>query len=442
MITICIVLFILYAVLGIVFEKKIINPITILSAPWAIIVYLSSLKLYTLNEASDESYGWILLGVSMFVMGYYGIRLLCHKKSVHFKIGHKILGSIPYVQTIRYQRCYILLICCILFIIYRMQAYGISIFTTGLNLKSIGTAVSENGGGSSGLINAISFLIISPLFLTLTVLAGVDFWMGKRDKKLLVLAIVMTIGRIFISGGRQAVIHFFIVLLVGGAFPVEDYKVDMYGRLKKIDTKKKVLGVVIVGLGAFMLLSITKTSAVFKTLYLDFAMQPYMLQRWASALGDKQAYGFSSLFGFIHPLLYIGKNFFRFYSEMPSFFADIYNMNQDTFYSWVKIGSSLSANAYSTAFWYLYYDARELGIGLGMFIFGSVSFNTYNDAKRFNTMKCVSNYIMIAICILYSFMDMEFSKASFVLAFVYLNVFVYKDHFSGDLNDPKENVVL
>lgn len=421
--SLCIIICVLCAVMGFLSNHDIFNPITIFCGLWAIIVSLSSLHLYTLNVATNQTYSWILTGIISFVTGF----CLYRAKKVIFKqqdvniINDSNLNKSK--LQINYGVPYALLLICILFIFYNMSNFGISISLIVDGLRSIGDTVSSQDG-SSGLINAISFLMINPLFLSLTVFEAIDFWMGARNKKLFFLTVVMTVGRIFITGGRQAIIQFVIVMIVSASFAHNGDKEKSALTKSRLSFAGKIerFFIFLMGIGVFFLLSVSKTSFLLKTIYLDFAMQPVMLQTWVNQLYDQYAYGAASLFGFIHPFLYFGKNLFHLYSDMPVFFGNIYNNIQSTFSTWISIGSSLHANAYTSIFWYLYYDGRVFGIFFGMLLLGLLSGRLYTRAKTNNSPKAVANYLVIALCLIYSFTDMELYKASFVLGWFYLNI--------------------
>lgn len=259
--------------------------------------------------------------------------------------------------------------------------------------------------------------------------------MGKRDRKVLILTVIMTLGRIVIYGGRHPIIQLFTAMVVALTFSYSRYQNQFYEKVRSFGKKKGLLPTVMVGVLLFGYLTFTKTTAVSKTLYLDFAMQPYMLQYWADSIGNQYAFGFASLFGFIHPIIYVLKNLFRVFSDMPDFFAIIYNNIQYTFNNWIPIGTTLRANAYTSSFWYLYYDGRVFGIILGMFVWGMISYIFFIKAKRRTSLLNVANYIMMSEAIIYTFTDMEFYKASYVLGFFYLNLLIYKkDHRKKSLN--------
>lgn len=412
------ILCIALGIMGIKTEKIKLNPITIFSFLWGIIIFFSNMRLYTLYETDIEIYKYIILGVISFVCGYYSFKIILKNKVL-------VISKNKTTYKIRKKMCYMLLILCLLFIAKNIIVNRKILFKDGYNLASVQTAQQENDLSSTGLENAISFLIVNPMYISLNVAIIANFLLGDKDFKLFLCLIVLNIGRIITSGGRQSFIQFFFILLIIMSF--SQYCKNLEKKIvKKIKGKKT--SVIFIGVIVLIVLSLSRSSNIIKTIYLDFAMQPYMFEYWAKTLDSTNsiAYGLSSTMGFIYPVLYICKNFLRIFSEIPEFFSSIYNMNMLPIEKWIYIGHTLKANAYVSIFWYLYYDGRLIGILIGMFILGMISNNIYTIAIKRNDMKNVSLYVMIAIMLFYSFGDMEFSKTNFAIAFIYIITIMFK----------------
>lgn len=412
------ILCIALGIMGIKTEKIKLNPITIFSFLWGIIIFFSNMRLYTLYETDIEIYKYIILGVISFVCGYYSFKIILKNKVL-------VISKNKTTYKIRKKMCYMLLILCLLFIAKNIIVNRKILFKDGYNLASVQTAQQENDLSSTGLENAISFLIVNPMYISLNVAIIANFLLGDKDFKLFLCLIVLNIGRIITSGGRQSFIQFFFILLIIMSFSQHCKNLEKK-IVKKIKGKKT--SVIFIGVIVLIVLSLSRSSNIIKTIYLDFAMQPYMFEYWAKTLDPTNsiAYGLSSTMGFIYPVLYICKNFLRIFSEIPEFFSSIYNMNMLPIEKWIYIGHTLKANAYVSIFWYLYYDGRLIGILIGMFILGMISNNIYTIAIKRNDMKNVSLYVMIAIMLFYSFGDMEFSKTNFAIAFIYIITIMFK----------------
>lgn len=392
--------------------KKIFNPVTMMCSLWAVIIYLSRLQLYSLFRAEGHTYAMILMGLIAFVIGC----ILVPRFKVHKKDKNQAI-ELPY----NYKFIYVLYAICIFYLAIRVSAYGTEILSMGLNLSALNELKSgQDIESSGGLLNALGFLVATPLYFPLTIVFSLDFWRGERDMTLLVLEIIMTVERIILYGGRYPLIQLVISMVISMTYT----DVGKGITFRKIKNRIWQIVVASIGIIAFFMLTWSKTKAPFMTLYLDFAMQPYMFQYWGKKLND-YSYGIASMCGFVHPILYILKNV-GILSDLPRGFNTIYDNIQKTFSAWVSIGTKLSANAYTSSFWYLYYDGREIGICIGMFVWGIISFIFFRKACKQNTNKSIGNYIMMAFTIIYTFTDMEYYKYYIALGFIYWNIIINK----------------
>ncbi|MDD3139585.1 MAG: O-antigen ligase [Lachnospiraceae bacterium] len=414
--------FIITAVIGVFSEKKIMNPISVLFVMWGMIIFFSKLGLYGLFDTqSNLPYTIISVGLTAFALGYYGFRILQNNKPVYLFISKKSKRQ----NKINYKVCYILLIFCIVVSSLKIIEMGINIYSTGLNFLSIGEKIaSASREGHNKVINFLYFYCASPVYIAATIIFTVDFWLGKRDKKLTILTLLMVFFRSITTGGRIAIIQLLISFLTSYSFALENNK----HILLKISTNRKRKREIIIFCFSiailFYYMSLSRGFNLFKNLYLSFAIQPYLLEHWCAELESNYAYGFCSLNGFIYPVLYLIKNLLGM-PELPGIFSDIYNTVQATFNEWVICGDSSKCNAYTSAFWYLYYDGRLFGVFLGMFIWGCIAFNNFVKAKLKNNALSVANYCVIMIALVYTFTDMEYNKASFVLGLLYMNYFCF-----------------
>lgn len=400
-------------------DKNKFNPISIFLILWGIIFIFSKLRFYTLFESTNKTYNYLIYGIISFVLGYYFMKLITRNKGIRLSWD----GKSNKEYSINRNLCLFLIIFCIILIALKMIANRNILFSYGFNLAGIQKALQEEELESSSIMNAISFLIVNPLCLALMIVICSDCIKNKMDKKLFILVILLNIERIFLTGGRQAFIQFFFVLLIIMSFNGNQY-------LKKIGSKFilkiKTNFMLTIAVIMLILLSLSRTSQIVKTIYLDFAMQPYMFEYWSNFVDKNEtlAYGMSSLSGFIYPIFYILKNLFHLINYIPTNLDNAYNMNLLTIDKWIYIGKELKANAYVSIFWYLYYDYRIIGIISGMFIMGMISYNKYIKATNNPNLINISKYCMIALCIFYSFGDMEFSKVNFALAYLYINFLI------------------
>lgn len=410
----CIAAFAIYT------EKRIINPITILSLLWGIIVFFSKTALYGLySTQSEQPYIFIMVGLVSFAVGYYIMKLLRKDRPtyfVFFKTHNKNNLALDY------KVCYICLVVTILVSILKLKDMGLNIFQIGFDFASIGNVITQaDAEGHSQIINLLYFFTASPLYLAITVVFSFECLKKNKDKIVIILSIVTIILRLFVTGGRIALIQLFLSFVVAYLFPISSTTDSVIHIGKSLRKRWKRLAIIsIMFLIAFYFATLSRGMDIAKNLYCSFGIQPYLLEYWCKEIGDNRAFGLCSLNGFFYPVVYIIKNLFRL-NELPGIFADIYINVQNTFNHWVPCGQYSLCNAYSSAFWYLYYDGGIIGIIVGMAIWGMVSFNSFVKAKKVRSYSSVANFAIILIGLFYTFTDMEFNKPSYVLAIIYMN---------------------
>lgn len=415
MITIYAILCLLFCISATHTEKRITNPVSIVTIVWGIIIFLSNKQIYGLFAVDPYYYHMIISGILSFCFGYYVNRIGRKKRIVHFR--HKHRESTVY--EINYKLCYILLIVCLVFVTGRIAGYGDLIIKSGFNLSAIGHIITENDVEYKGIINAIYFLFVTPMYQPLAILFGIEIWSKKPDIKFLILSMILVVGRILITGGRIAIIQLFISAVIGMEFSDGVKKEHLVRRIKNALKKPTGMVVIVAVVASFVALSFTKTSKSFTEHFLlDFAIQPNEFSYWSRYIENQYSYGIASLYGFIHPFLYIFKNIFG--VRNFGIFDTVYENIQLTFYTWIQTGTLIYSNAYASSFWYMYYDFRWIGILIGMFIWGNVSSHYFKKAKNRSNIMNVSLYIMIAMGLVYTFTDMEFYKASYVLGILYM----------------------
>lgn len=217
-----------------------------------------------------------------------------------------------------------------------------------------------------------------------------------------------------ISGGRIAIIRLLISIVLCMAL-----KTSTKRKIAKLFSNIRFVAVFVVACAAFVYLTVLKGFEPLFNIYSDFAIQPKMFQYWGKEITGQYAYGAASLFGFIYPFLYLIKNLFGL-SKLP-LGSNVYANIDKTFNDWITLGTYYRCNAYSSCFWYLYYDGRTIGIIIGMLLWGIFCKSIFSRMLECFDKKHISIYILMMIGVIYSFTDMEFSKANYVLAFLFIS---------------------
>ncbi|MBN1036874.1 MULTISPECIES: oligosaccharide repeat unit polymerase [Clostridium] len=416
--------------LGLTTEKKFFNPITIFYILWGVIFKLSALCLFNLKEASENTYCIILLGLITYGCGYYLIRLL-NNRSI-FKFRNSLFErKINVTYMTRYRLLYILGIITILFYL-RDLSVVISYILNGNSLDYIRKLAQDSNSviyiNRSIIENTVRLLVITPFVMALQPITAVDFWCGRRDKKLLIINIIIIFLRIITDGSRAILVYLLLHLFVGAGFS-NNTTIGKNKYNKKI--RLKVISFVFLLLGGVALYEATLARSgenVIRYGYYYFGMQPYMFETWSQIVENLGlvGYGFASTNGFWFTIFYIIKNALGL-SSYPERWYSIYSIILATDSQWQVIaGDATIANAYVSIFWFLYLDGRIIGILIGMLIYGMIVAKVYISAIRYRTLKSICIYSMILQGICFSFVRLQFADVYYSIAFIYILLFAYK----------------
>lgn len=427
---------VVWVIIGMFFIKKegsMINPVTLLCVLWGTIDIFSSIHLYGLYVAKFRTYAYINIGIATFVLGYYWIKIVTNNVGITLKNTRR-----KRIYCLRKRVCFVALAVCISFLGYKFLRFSNMILENGYSLGAIQVSVGQNEATFSGILNAISFLIVNPLLVGLPAAIISDYYVRKKNPQLLILSILLCLLRVLVSGGRQAFIQLFLYIFISLSFVADSIKKGWYFNKRKFNKKKMYIVTGICTVFVLLLLTMSRTSAIVKTIYLDFAMQPVMFEIWAEKVQGTNmfSYGKATFLGIIYPLCYIIKNFLGM-TSIPYGIQTVYDMRLATMSDWAQIGPNLSANAYVTCFWYFFYDMRIYGIVIGMFVCGCLSYNIYIRAKRNPSSRNICAYILVATAIFYSFGDFYPSNPYYILGFIYAELLMFKPLRKGAINDKK-----
>ncbi len=420
-------------------DKKVYSPVVVFNAIWFLILSLESLHLFGLCVSENRIYLMIMLGVISFNMGFY---LWSYRRKNHrivFSFGKRSISSLNQTDyIIRYNLLYLIGLICVCY--YLVSAVTtIKLLLAGANMGEIRSIVQNTVSDSgdtffSKIINAINVLIIVPGSGVVQVTGAMDFWFGKKDKKLFFLAIVLACVSSLGEGGRTSLVNMAIYMLIG--YLLSEIKLRRRKMDNKMVRKKRrriiifATSLMIVFLAWFTLSRVGNT--LVKNLYLYFSMQPYMFNLWANAVDRSKLYGYSeaSLNGFSFALLYIIKNMFGI--DFPKHWKGIYELIRATDSEWQIITTiSTKANAYVSAFWFLYLDARIIGIVIGMVLYGAYLAHAFADATKYTNIKTATLYGFIFQGMVYVFIRFPFSNIYYAISYLMIILFTFKKNTRG-----------
>ena len=428
------------AIIAVILEKKLFNPLTIFSGIWAMLTMFQSLGLFQLYETEDWIYSLIIIGEVSFAVGYALFRKgkLFSKRIV---FTNKSRWS-PKESTFVLRRQYVYMACiiCILFYLIDLGTLLPSIISGGLSEVR---AICQDPDGivynrRSGIENAIRTLFVGPVAFAMLPITAVDFFKTRKDKKLLFLCAAIIVLRVITEGGRSVVAYFMLHIVL--AFVLKGKKKalqEMFGdNLQKIGQylkkrKYMVMGVValvVIGGVALYFTTLARSgSDAAIHMYFYVAMQGKMFEIWAKRVDMEHLYGFgiASLNGFVYPIIYFIKNIFGF-SDFPGYWGKIVNMIQATDSEWQWMSGYGRANAFVSLFWFFYLDGRTLGMVIGMFVYGMVSAKAYKNALDYPNDKNLCFCMLIMQGLLFSMVRLQFANVFYALAFVYIALFYKK----------------
>lgn len=418
-------------------EKKKLNPLTLLFILWTIIIGLSSLRLFRLRAASENTYLIIMIGLAAFTIGYYFIRIFIRDKSFVLNKSKMIYKKKIYEP--RYKLLYILAAICLLFYLYDLSIVCVYILR-GSSLAHIRELAQDSNSiiyaGRSAIENSIRVLVITPFVIALQPIVATDFWVGKRDKKLIIMNILIIALRVITDGSRVVIVYLLLHLLVSSQFINEKH-----GKRKIRFSKKNVKKVVAIGfiiaIGGYALYKTTLSrsgDSFVRYMYYYFSMQPYMFEIWSNIVDNTRitGYGLASINGFIFAFLYIIKNFLGL-KNYPEYWYSIYSLIGLTDSQWQVIaGDATIANAYVSIFWFLYLDGRIFGIIIGMAIYGMICARTFIKANKQKTARniCIYSIILQGLC--FSFVRLQFADIYYAISVIFILVFAYKKTINVD----------
>lgn len=391
---------------------KVFNPLTVFCGIWTVIFSFSSLGLYDLKVATISTYLIMAMGIIFFSLGflvnYYS------RKKIKIKFGNACMSE-NYEFIPRYGLIYAILAFTLIFEVMKIRS-SISILLNGGTLETVLFAVRNSSANDRGTVgNVLNNLIIGPFKFAIFPLCAYNI--ANKKKPLITIGTLMLMAMgVISSGGRVFIIYLMVALCVCFTFSGE----GILRLSKTIGTRKKqkrrfkllIAGFILL----FIVVSLSRSGQkIISHMYLYFSMQPIMFQTWAEIIKEKGLYGYgeASLNGCTFHILYLIKNILH--TQYPSHWYEVFNSIIAVDTDWKNItNSGLPANAYVSAFWYFYTDARVIGVVVFSFLFGFISSLAFKTAIRRPNIKNVCIYAMILFAVVDSYVRIRFATGDYV----------------------------
>lgn len=424
-----IVICIFFITIGLLYEKKKINALTIFSGLWGIIIFLSSICLYDLNPTEDTTYMILTVGILAFGMGYIFFRLFFSRQ-----VFRKKRNSNTY--SVRYRLLYIL--CAIIILFYLKDLMMIlSDVINGKSLAYIRLIAQDSNSilytSRSSVENFIRMIVILPSVMALQPIVAIDLICGKKNKILLILNIIILMLRSITDGSRVMFIYFIIHLILTFIFSGDSYYKNI---MKKNKNKVIVLFVLIIGVFLVYKTSVSRSGEnTLKNMYYYYSIEPYMFEQWKNEVDEREvmAYGAASTNGFIFPTIYTVKNILGLDNYPQKWYNDIFLLINETDKNWQVITSGTTkANAYVSIFWFFYLDGKILGVIIGCILYSIIIAYNYSKLKVEMNNRNLCVYLLLLQGIIFSFVRMQFANETYAISLLMVLFLMYKKDGYGE----------
>ncbi len=368
-----------------------------------------------------------------FNAGYFVCAVFRKKYKIKFGLSREKeqINKKNYVP--RYYFIYILAIVCIIY--FSIKALpSMTYLIEGRDLGEIRAMIQNQSGNINEdivhkVINSCAVIIFIPGAALVQLVGIINFWMGKKDKTLLIFSVVLALLSSIAEGGRTSIVNMLFYMIIGYVF--SKHKIKHIINSVRQNKKGNHISFVMFILSTFAFITWFTMSRVgnslYKNLYLYFSMQPYMFHIWAKRVDSLKLFGYgeASLNGFSFAFLYIFKNTLNI--DFPAHWKKVYDLIRLTDSEWQVITNiNTHANAYVSTFWFFYLDGRLFGIVIGMFAYGIYMAHTYIEAVKNTNCKTVCIFALAIQGMFYIFIRFPFSNIYYAITYMMLISFAFK----------------
>lgn len=406
-------------------EKKIYNILTVFCCLWLIITLISIIRPYNMFKTSDAAYMLVLIGTLGFSFGFF------FRKKKEIVLVKKPLYDYTIVFTPR-KNIIILLSCfcavygCIkLITVIQLVRQGYS-FSDVRTMFSVGDTLIINGP----IDNIINVFIYGSGTTVLSLLLVANIFKHSLSRISIFFSIIAVVTYAIISGGR----YIFIALIVGVLYLIIIYRKTDQAIIAIKKQKKKVIFILFIGAFAVALITNLRFGEYFEErdisansqylLYFSGCMP--LMSNWIDVINrnDYCTFGVTTIHGFIHVISLIT----RLVGVLPGYLYDLSTYFVDSeFQNFVYVAQGRSMNTFTSIFTYLYLDGRELGVFLGMFLYGYWCEHCYIKINEEQNIRNVLFFLLMLYTFSQTMIRWPFYKGTFVMAIVYVFILVKRN---------------
>jgi oligosaccharide repeat unit polymerase len=385
-------------------EKNAYNPVTIFFSIWSITLFLTSLRLLDIYEASDRTYYIIFLGLFSFLIGYYFLGIIRVKLTRENK-----LFNLNNSFTLNRKFIYIL-IAIALVILFKTAFNSIFLLLQGNDLDYI-RYVARNDVMSS---NAVAYVYIAqPIVHLMISISALNFYSDKKNKIIFWGTALLTLLTIISEGGRFLLLYYILNYIYAPILLGKRFK------LQKKDKKKMYL-IIFLAILVIVYISISRGSNLGETFYMYISGSIPHLSQKIEYLDSVNYYtwGVSSYQGFIRPF-YTSLRSIGLITELPTIVSLAETLTLEVERP-IMISDTSYFNGFITMFYYFYADLGIFGVVFGSIIYGYLCRFAYSSLKLNFTNINVIVYLLFIETMYLSIVRYQFMSYMFALSFLYL----------------------
>ncbi len=430
----CLVICLIGLLMSLRKEKRIYNPSTLFYGLWLIIISFNILGLYGLNQASEQTYIFVFVGLGGFMTGTIVKRFFVigkYKKRTKYDIhnhSNTVIFNMPIIKILFIASIILISIDSIIALRYLLA---------GNSYAAIRMWLSETYENSTNPIDArktyleqvFRVVVIEPFQTAVIPLGVVDFVFNENKNKLFPFSLVLIILGIFSTGGARLAIVYFILTMAFG-FQIKGIKLKAFSRRITIKDLIPKIFIIVSIIGILSLTLIRSYSGIVREVYYYLSLCIPLLDYWTPTIIESgHTWGVLSLFGLLRiPFIILEKIF----NGAPAVFdtAKDYILQANTFH----VVGERSGNSFVTPFYYLYLDFGYIGIFFGMFILGAILETYYKRIKVKANIKDYYIFLLLLQVTMTTFIRWQFIGTSFCMAFMMVFVLFKKNTNKKQVN--------
>lgn len=372
-------------------EKKVYSPFILFNLWWGVTIFISSFGFFGILIPNDITYSTMLLAVLFFnfPMIFYFRKKHTENKGVESQKLHLIENDIGF------RRLLLLIHIIVLSILITRSIKALQLMFSGVSYNVIRYNYFRQETIMSGYDHIINNLFVVPILTFSIIFISIQIFHRKINITLTISTLLCISLYVFSSGGRSI-----ILLLVIAT--VSSYMLNKRNSMH-INIGKKILLQLLLCVATFSLIYVSlerldtggDLSDVFNTVVRYFtAPYIYFENMLGYAKNDNVSLFGGAFFGGIIDVLIFMFRFLGF--EIYPMSSYISEHNQTYI---VISGDGAIYNAFPTMLYTFYYDGGYLGIIIGSFLFGLLSFITFQKFNKSHSLATMGIYITVILMI-------------------------------------------